>query len=142
MLKTHDVVEEKKLEDFEYESPVRLYLSLDVLNQDSYQYLDGNNGGGKTSYSYIDRLNIFEFAKQNLDDMHEIMVPDRVHTRHFKAMSVPTEALKQRIISRMRERNLLQKDLGGIESYNGIPVDEFIHTEDHITAELLKRCHT
>ncbi len=141
MLKTDDVVKEKRIDSFTYRSPVHLYLSLDVLNQDSYQYNDSSHGGGKTDDSYVYRLNIFDFLKQYLSDSHEIMVPDIVPPQHFKAMSVPTEALKQRIISRMRERNLLRKDLDGIERYNGVPVDEFIDTKHHITAELLKRCH-
>ncbi len=141
MLKTDDAVQEKRIISFEYSSPVHLYLSLDVLDQDSYQYNGDGIGGVKKADFYIYRSNIFDFAKNYLYESHEIMVPDRVAPQHFKAMSVPTEAIKQRIISRMRTCNLLQKDLDGIERYNGIPVDEFIDTKDHITAELLKRCH-
>jgi hypothetical protein len=85
--------------------------------------------------------NILDFTKETHRSDHEIMIPDIVLAKHIKAISVKTEKDKQRIISRLRQCNLLRTDLDGKESYNGIPVDEFIHVTDRITPELLKRCH-
>ena len=125
-----------------YPSPVRFFISLDALNQGSYQYLSGEQGT-KEFRKYANRLNIFDFVNEYLCfcPAHEIMIPDRILPKHIKAMEVMTEADKQQIISRLRECNIITKDQDGKERINGILVDEFIHTEDHITAELLNRCH-
>jgi hypothetical protein len=47
-------------------------------------------------------------------------------------------------VNRKKDRlrsHLLHKDQDGTERYYSIPIDEFIHTEEPISPELLKRCH-
>jgi hypothetical protein len=160
LLTDKDLDERKKIGSIGYSdaAAVRLYISLKALNQGSYQYNE-DMCGTKEVQDYINRPSILDFVKivkleQDYeyqtpepyeDDQHyetqEIMIPDRVDQKHFMAMTVKTEQVKQQIISRGRECNLFQTGEDGIERYNGIPVDEFISTEDHITPELLKRCH-
>jgi len=160
LLTDKDLDERKKIGSIGYSetAAVRLYISLKALNQGSYQYNEDMYGTKKIE-DYINRPSILNFVKvvkleQDYEyqkpepykyDSHcetqEIMIPDRIDQKHFMGMTVQTEQVKQQIISRMRDCNLLQKGQDGIERYNGIPVDEFISTEDHITPELLKRCH-
>ncbi len=141
MITTSDLLKQKRLSSFPYTSfmtsPIRLYLSLDTLNQGSYQFIDGRCGSRVTD-QYISRPTITQFVQSNpsMNPMHEIMLPDRVRPEYIKAMSVQSQLFKELIITHLRKCNLIHN-----EKINGIPVDEFIRTEDHITPDIVKHCH-
>ncbi len=144
-----DINSKRRLRTFYYTSPVRLYISLDALNQGSYQgVLD--RCGIRGVQEYINRPTIFDLTHtlamnlpifQRLDYAgHEIMIPDRILPGFIKAISVKSEMIKQQIIERMREENLVRVDRNGQESYNGIPINEFILTKHYLTPQHVKRC--
>jgi uncharacterized protein YjbI with pentapeptide repeats len=136
MITSTDLTKQKSMKDFGYSSPVRLFISLEALNQGSYQYYD-DEFGVKDSDIYLTRPTIPEFIKRDLSKLegHEIMSPDRVLPGYIKAMSVKTEEIKKQIIAHLRKCNLIHD-----EQINGIPVDEFIRTEHRITPDLVKHC--
>jgi len=144
-----DINAKKRFRSFFYTSPVRLYISLDALNQSSYQSpLD--RCGIRTVQDYINRPTIFDLTNTLAMNMpilqrreyngHEIMIPDRILPVFIKAMSVKSERIKQEIIALMRAENLIKIGLDGQEKYNGIPVNEFILTDHYLTPKHVKRC--
>ncbi len=130
---------EEETSEFGYDSPVRLFLSLEALNQSSYQYL-WDDFGIRDAAQYISRPTLLEFLKRSprLFGGHEIMLPDRVLPEHIKSMQVASEEIKQQIIDHLRKCNLIQEG----ETINGIPLDQFIRTDEHVTPELVQNCCT
>ncbi len=143
IITARDIEEQKKMKNFGYFSPVRLYISLDALHQGSYQYLN-DNFGVKAGFDYKTRLTLKEFMQRNPDQFngHEIMLPDRVLPQYIKAMSVKTQEIKDQIIAHLRQLGLVHQNLQGQAIINGIPVDEFIHHNKRLTPEMVKSCYT
>jgi hypothetical protein len=146
VLTSHDLAEKRKIGSIEYSdmASVRLYISFEALTQGSYQD-EADENGAKNTLDYIHRVSILDLVEEIAEnpveiDEHEIIIPDIVPPKYFGAMSVRTERVKQQIITRARECNLLQKDQDGKERYNGILVDEFLSTADHLSPELVKHC--
>lgn len=141
MITERDVKNRRDIYSFGYVSIVRLYISLEALDQGSYQYfLD--HYGSREEDEYLIRSNIFEFVKKEPSwfRSHEIMLPDRVLPKHIKGLTVRLE-MKESIIADFREKQLIQVDNYGRETINGILVDEFIRTDLEVTADLVKYCH-
>jgi hypothetical protein len=149
MITQIDIDAKKRFRNFYYTSPVRLYISLDALNQGCYQgFLD--RCGIRTVQEYIHRPSIFDLTHTLAINMtlfqrqgyrgHEIMIPDRIRPEFIKAMSVKSETIRQQIIEKMREENLITVDRRGQEKFNGIPINEFIHTEHYLSRHHVKHC--
>ena len=129
------------MKDFGYGSPVRLFIALKALNQGSYQYLL-DNLGVKACYDYLTRFTLKEFMRRCPweFDGHEVMLPDRVLPQQIKAIAVKTPKIKDQIIAHLRKKQLFQTDQSGQETFNGIPIDEFIMTTKYVAPDYVKRC--
>lgn len=125
---------------------VRFYFSLSALNRGSYQYnrdFDGVNKGK----IYENRKNIFDFMenfpfrRKEAVRAHEFMLPDRILPEEIQGMSVPSEKTKEQIVECFRTCGLIQTDCRGHELINGIPVDQFISSEERLPLNIIERCH-
>ncbi|MGL5263361.1 MAG: hypothetical protein ACRDAI_02115 [Candidatus Rhabdochlamydia sp.] len=81
--------------DLYYQGKVRLLISLDALENGTYQYIEDNFGtrlvgssNENCNISYADRLNILEFTKalqeENKYNINEKMLKDRIPPSYFK----------------------------------------------------------
>jgi hypothetical protein len=126
---------------------VRFYFSLSALNRGSYQYnrdFDGVNKGKV----YENRKNIFDFMenfpfrRKEAVRAHEFMLADRILPEEIQGMSVPSKKVKEQIVECFRTGGLIQTDNLGQELINGIPVDQFLSTEERLPLNIIDRCHT
>lgn len=112
----------------------------------------GNFGGLRKSDAYRKRPSLFTFIdkiKSLLSDpkvdlydtcYHELLTKHKILPEDIKGMRVESPELKDKIIELFRQHGIIQLDASGKERINGIPVDEFIHTDDHPTEAMIKYC--
>lgn len=146
--KTESIDEDNRLETAQMtidQIPVRnmvLQIKVKAVELNPYQYLYDNYGlrnpnqkkeGLEERVSYADRPSFSEFVQEAIDletEEEEIMFKNRLSPDYFKGITV-TPGLKQIIISRLHEENLLTMKQG-VACYNDIPIDEFIMEDPSI----------
>lgn len=150
MIWDKDVEKRTKLEKLGYYAPeeVRFYFSLSALNRGSYQYDSCEFFGARYDSAYENRKNIFDFMENftsNSEEAvkdHEFMLADRILPEEIQGMSVPSKKVKEQIVECFRTAGLIQTDNLGQELINGIPVDQFLSTEERLPLNIIDRCHT
>jgi hypothetical protein len=109
---------------------------LEALDLNPYQFFLCL-GGRKDSEHYRSRPALLDFIvrRSEWEIGHEVMIP-RVLPEHIKAMIVNSQELKDQLISQFKKSGLILNN-----RINGIPIDAFIHTEEHLTPDMVKRCY-
>jgi len=149
MIWERDVKNRTEIDSLGYseKGDVRLYFSLSALNRGSYQYNKGLYGANKGP-AYENRKNIFDFManfpfrKKEAVKYHEFMLADRILPEEIQGMSVPSEKAKEQIVECFRTCGLIQTDSLGQERIHGIPVDQFISSDERLPLNIIERCHT
>lgn len=126
-----------------YNSKVRMLISLDALETGTYQYpFDGF--GSRTPYYFGDiyknRPGIQEFvngANVYLNPGHEVMVKERIPPSLFKGLIVSDAATRNNLLDYLRKCQIVQKD-NGIEKILGIDINQFIRVGTHVSEAILK----
>ncbi|MGL5263075.1 MAG: hypothetical protein ACRDAI_00625 [Candidatus Rhabdochlamydia sp.] len=123
----------------DYQSKVRLLISLDALETGTYQYVEGRCGNRIVDDnelfegSYDNRLNILEFTntlQQSSDkeeySSNEVMLKDRISPSYFKGFLVDNRETYKELLDHLRTCNLVQKDALNRETIQGQFVEDFI----------------
>ncbi len=136
MISSQDVDKRLSFHAIGYQSPIRLLISLEALDLNPYQFFLCL-GGRKDSEHYRSRPALLDFIvrRSEWEIGHEVMIP-RVLPEHIKAMIVNSQELKDQLISQFKKSGLILNN-----RINGIPIDAFIHTEEHLTPDMVKRCY-
>lgn len=121
----------------DYQSKVRILISLDALETGTYQHLENSFGSRcvhRESEIYLNRLNISEFTKtiqqkrsaNNNWSGHEVMLKERIDPCYFEALLVNDEETRDGLLNHLRTCNLVQKDSLNRETIQGHLVEDFI----------------
>ena len=84
----------------------------------------------------------FPFHSEEAVKDHEFMLADRILPEEIQGMSVPSKKVKEQIVECFRTGGLIQTDNLGQELINGIPVDQFLSTDERLPLNIIDRCHT
>ncbi len=133
-----------------YQSKVRLLISLDALETGTYQYHTDSFGNrvypspewgwhGWWHYKehYGQRDGILEFiqkeqAAPTVNSGHEVMLKERIAPSFFTGLVVQDEETKTGLVDYLRASGLIQND-----SILNAPVDRFIRVGTKVTSELI-----
>ncbi|VHO02615.1 hypothetical protein [Candidatus Rhabdochlamydia sp. T3358] len=144
MLTIKDAVSESfNTNHLDYQSKVRVLISLDALETGTYQHLKNSFGSrlvnhesmlGQPEGTYLNRPNILEFTKtiqqkrfdENNWSGHEIMLKERIDPSYFKGFLVSDEETRNGLLNHLRTCNLVQKDSLNRETIQGHLVQDFI----------------
>lgn len=119
----------------DYQSKVRILISLDVLETGSYQHLKNSFGiRCVDSEPYLNRLNISEFTKtiqqnrslNNHYSGHEVMLKERIPPSYFEGFLVNDEETRDGLLNYLRTCDLVKKDSSNRETILGHLVKDFI----------------
>lgn len=127
--------------DLYYQSRIRLFFSLDLLETGTYQYHYDSYGTRKTSSSYTPyttRPGILDFIQEEnrpsnpFDWYHynpyggnEVMIKERIAPSFIEEIRVDSPRQKADLINHLQARNLIQGQ-GSERTILGKPVDQFI----------------
>jgi hypothetical protein len=131
-----------------YQSKVRLLISLDALETGTYQY--HSDSFGNRNYnpgqpwwwgdeSYHKRDGILEFIRKEQTEHsifhggHEVMLKERIAPSFFKGLIVPDEKTKTSLVDYLRGCGLIQND-----SILNIPIDRFVRIGTKVTEDLIQ----
>ncbi len=146
MLTTKDkLLEGFDLSNLNYQSNLRILISLDALETGTYQYLRNNYGTRLMDYAessifkeiYINRPTLSEFTTtiQEISDAnkyseHEVMLKERVPPSYFEGFLVNNEETRVGLLDHLRTCNLIQKDALNREVIQGRLVEDFIRINE------------
>ncbi|MDP1608152.1 MAG: hypothetical protein Q8L98_02425 [Chlamydiales bacterium] len=159
MITEKDCLEHTKFNEFYYNGPVRMMISLEALETGSYQYYHDSFGNRTLDSSsdrhslwgdsYASRPNILEFTNtlQNTHPTknsyhslpfndHEVMIKERIDPSLFTGIVVANEGTRDGLLNHLRSQHLVQLDSSGHETILGISTDRFIHVTKTISEDL------
>jgi hypothetical protein len=150
------------LDSLQYQSHVRLLISLEALNAGTYQYFYDDYGTRIYSPSsenyfwddekYAERPSIFELTKKLQETPsspnpwgaswiysgHEIMLKERIAPSLFQGLMVDAEETRIELLNYLKKRQLIELNKNGQETILGKPADEFIRVGKMATQALTK----
>lgn len=130
-----------------YWGKVRILFSLDALNTGTYQYHEDSYGVRRVDETqsywsdrrYLNRPDILSFVKREgkgFNFGNEVMVKERIDPSLITGIILPDETTKARVVDCLRKHGVVNiKD--GIESILGIPLNNFIHVGQNLSAEMV-----
>lgn len=149
MITENLVKEDPTLSALQYQSKVRMLISLKALETGTYQYYDDDFGTRRYKLDdwwwkndlYANRPDILELTKELQStptsshrygkdwnyDGHEVMLKERLDPSLFEGIVVDTQKTRDDLLSYLRTCNLIQTDQLGKETILGYNIDRFIH---------------
>ena len=144
LTKEDEVPEGFNTSELDYQSNVRVLISLEALETGTYQHFDDDQGSrlndnpsplsDEFDKVYPNRPSISEFTttiqqKRSDEDKwnsHEIMLKERVDPSYFEGFLVNDEKTRNGLLNHLRTCNLVQKDSLNRETIQGHLIEDFI----------------
>ncbi len=150
LLTEKNCTDEMPFHQLNYQSKVRLLISLDALETGTYQYhtdsfgnrvYSSNLGWWQYQEAYGKRDGILEFIEKEqatpvVNGGHEVMLKERIAPSFFTGLVVQDEKTKTSLVDYLRASGLIQND-----SILNAPVDWFIRVGTKVTNELITPIH-
>lgn len=135
---------EMSLDRLGYFGSIRILISLDALNQGTYQYHSDSFGDrtlDKNSYygNYLKRPSLFEFVsgqQKQWNSGNEVMIKDRLDPKYITGVVVTNESMRVQLIDAFRKSGMISLNSEGIETVLGKPLTRFIHVSAQLTADM------
>jgi len=142
--------DDKSFSDFYYHSKVRFCFSAEALESFTYQYHDDrygtrlvdNDSWWSWGSEYLKRPNIFSFVKGEQETFNfdnEVMIKERIDPSFITSIVVDNDQTRDELMVYLRKKEMVQKDINGIDTILGIPWDQFIHVGTKISEELFSK---
>lgn len=128
-----------------YFGSIRILISLDALNQGTYQYHSDSFGDrtlNENSYysNYLKRPNLFDFVSGEQRQWHsgnEVMIKDRLDPKYITGVVVASDSMRTQLIDAFRKSGMVSFNAEGIETVLGKPLTRFIHVSTELKADMV-----
>lgn len=145
LLTRNNFDKEMGLDRLGYFGNIRILISLEALNQITYQYHKDSFGDrtlAENSYygSYLKRPSLFDFVfgqQKQWNSGNEVMVKDRLDPKYITGVVVSSESMRTQLIEAFRKSGMVSADAEGCETVLGKPLARFIHVSTNLTADMV-----
>lgn len=154
--------DEMNFSDLNYNSDIRLLISLDALETGTYQYFDDAYGNrkldGYSGCDYASRPGTLEFVDglcNNQDAYvsegvygyyeysgHEVMIKERVDPSFIQKIVVSNTTIQSELIKYLETCGLVERDQNEKAWILGIPLDQFIVVANQVKDDLFAEYNT
>lgn len=135
------------IKDFDFSRNVQILFKLEAVNRGCYIY-PGDDAGKKSRDKYSTRLNALEMLRYKDEMMkhslsekdfgknNEVMIRNRIPIDQIAGVVVQNKEHREELYKRLKADGLIQRDNKGNETYNGIPVENFIHVAEKFSPNM------